>query len=93
MSQSEKHQPFRWGAGTVELFISCESPWLFVATGFIQYSRDIPIGSDWERRVAQEACSVLNTAWEGGKRDFTEADVKTALSNAKRTVPYKGQML
>lgn len=70
---------FTCSTGTVQLFIACSQPSLFVAASSAQYDRDKPVATEAEQRIAQAACDQLNAEWNSGRRDFTEEDVRRAV--------------
>lgn len=84
-------EPFHVITGTLQLFIVARdglSLSLHVAASSPEYDRDKPIGSEWERRVCAFAVEMLNAEYAAGRRDFSEQDVRNAIRQAEKAVPF-----
>ena len=81
-----KKPKFTWKVGTIQLFIVCDKPFLFVPASMSEYYRDKQVGTKWERKVAQWACDYLN---KSKQKTFTEKSIKKAIKIAEEKVKWE----
>jgi hypothetical protein len=88
--------PFKWLAGTVQLFITCDARAFtgdarcWVSVSLPEYSVSRQVGTDWERRVAAKAVDLLNLAFDAGERRTDEEHVRSMVLRAQSETPFAG---
>lgn len=77
---------FRITTGTVQIFIVCNDPWLFVPASMASYDSSRPVGSKWERAVAQWVCDYFNELEDVS--NVTEKEVERVIALGKKSVAW-----